>query len=478
MLALPQLPRWGGYLAGAVVGNAILGAILGAGKPTVAIAFALLPALAVALGALLAGRAYVLVCIALALEFTNTPLLTEPLPLGGSIAIYASDVILVLAVMTWAAAELIGGKADWFKTRPRPLTLGWPLAAFAVFVAYAIIQGNEHYGTTFFGQPVRLIVYAAIAVAVIDSTAADLWRGITFVFYAGALTELGWALFYLAAGGSQTDSLALSTGGTRILALGTATYLGGSLVCALLNLERSRERFAGQVWHALVAGAALFGIVVAFGRTTYAAMAIVLPALLVARRGLRQVLARLLPALLPVLVIALLLIPLLDPSIVSTTRERISASPATDINVEWRDRGRQAALVGIDDHLLTGFGFGRPVRFYFLGTEQDLTGDPHNSYVYLLAGGGILALGALLALMAAFVADVLRRLRRAVGVEQSLLIWALSTWFVFMVNAFYGPVLSDSTMLMTIWILMVIPWAVPLQPTPTKQTSSLNLGDS
>ena len=86
--------------------------------------------------------------------------------------------------------------------------------------------------------------------------------------------------------------------------------------------------------------------------------------------------------------------------------------------MEWRRRGREAALAGLDQHLLTGFGFGRPVRFVFLGRIQDVTGNPHNSYVYILAGGGVLALGALLAVMLAYVVDVLRRLRRAVGVEQ------------------------------------------------------------
>ena len=73
----------------------------------------------------------------------------------------------------------------------------------------------------------------------------------------------------LATGGSQTDQLTLSTGGTRILALGTATYLVGSLVCALLNLEQARERFYRQIGHAVIAVMALFGIIVAFGRTIY-----------------------------------------------------------------------------------------------------------------------------------------------------------------------------------------------------------------
>ena len=142
---------------------------------------------------------------------------------------------------------------------------------------------------------------------------------------------------------------------------------------------------------------------------------------------------------------------------------RVDSAPETDINVIWRDRARETALAGIDDHLLTGFGFGRPARFVLFGRVQDVTGDPHNSYVYLLAGGGILALGALLAVMLAYLIDVARRLRTAVGIEQTLLIWSVCTWFAFMVNAVYGPVLTDAGFLLTIWVLMVMPMCVPVR---------------
>ena len=75
----------------------------------------------------------------------------------------------------------------------------------------------------------------------------------------------------------------------------------------------------------------------------------------------------------------------------------------------------------------------------FLGQLVDLTGDPHNSYVYMLAGGGFLALGSLLAIMLAYLVDVARRIRGAAGDEQTVLIWSLATWFGFMVQAFEEP---------------------------------------
>jgi hypothetical protein len=65
--------------------------------------------------------------------------------------------------------------------------------------------------------------------------------------------------------------------------------------------------------------------------------------------------------------------------------------------------------------------------------------------------------------MLAFVFDALRRARRAVGVEQILLIWSLCFWFTLMLNALAEPILTNATLLMTIWILMLLPWSVPLR---------------
>jgi O-antigen ligase len=171
----------------------------------------------------------------------------------------------------------------------------------------------------------------------------------------------------------------------------------------------------------------------------------------------------LLPLLLPLIVVIALIAPNLYPTLLPTFTSRVKASPGTDINVIWRDRAREVSLEGVDDSLLTGIGFGRPARFMLQGQLQDVTGDPHNSYVYLLAGGGLIALGSLLVVMLAYVIDVVRRYRRAVDIERTLLVWSLCTWFAFMTNAFYGPVLSDALMLMTIWILMTLPQCVLLR---------------
>jgi hypothetical protein len=109
------------------------------------------------------------------------------------------------------------------------------------------------------------------------------------------------------------------------------------------------------------------------------------------------------------------------------------------------------------DEVLLGSGFGRPTSFLFEGRVYRLEGDPDNSYVYVLAGGGVLALGGLLLVMGVFAQDTLRRIRRASGFERALLIWALATWFVFMVNCLMAPYLPRPKLDLTIWTLMLIP---------------------
>ena len=225
--------------------------------------------------------------------------------------------------------------------RVGPLAISWPLLALAVFAMLGVVRGHERYDISLFGQPLRMIIYAGIAVALIGVDARSVWRGITTVFYAGAVVQFFYALYDLATGRSQTTSLSLSTGGTRVIALSTATYLVGSLVCALLNLERTHNRPGRQFLHAVVAGLALFGIIVSFGRTTYAAVAVIIPALFIARRSLRRGLLWLLPLLLPLIVAIALIAPVLDSTLIPTFRSRVAASPGTDINVIWRTRARK-----------------------------------------------------------------------------------------------------------------------------------------
>jgi O-antigen ligase len=332
----------------------------------------------------------------------------------------------------------------------------WPLAVLAVTVTSGVLIGHERYGASLVAQPFRLVAYAGIALALGTTTATSAWQAITRIFYAGAVVEACFAVYYLATGTSQTTTEVLSTGGVRYLALSTSIYLTGSLVCALLNVELDR-RPGRQLLHVVIAGLALFGIIVSFGRTTYAAVVLIVPLLLLSRRYLRRSLLLLLPVAIPAMVIALILIPTVAPTVVPTLENRLAGTSGRDENVIWRERAFDVAMEGVSDEWLTGVGFGRTGEFRLENEVVKIEGDPHNSYIWLLAGGGALALGSFLVLCAVYLGDAVRRLRRAGPTGQALIMFSLATWLAFMVNALTGPILTDPLMLMTIWILFALP---------------------
>ena len=185
--------------------------------------------------------------------------------------------------------------------------------------------------------------FAGIALALTDTTPTSTWKAITRVFYAGAVIQAFSALYYMATGSQQTEAQSLSTGGVRILALSTAVYLTGSLICALLNLELERQP-GRQLGHAAIAGLALFGVVVSFGRTSYAAIVLIVPLLLITRRYLRRTVLIVLPLFAPLLVVLALFTPKLAPDLLPAFERRVTGTSSEDINVVFRDRAREAVL--------------------------------------------------------------------------------------------------------------------------------------
>jgi O-antigen ligase len=121
---------------------------------------------------------------------------------------------------------------------------------------------------------------------------------------------------------------------------------------------------------------------------------------------------------------------------------------------------------------LIGVGFGRASEFY-LDLEDPSTGvpyrahieigqDPHNGYMWLLAGGGIAALGAFLLIVTVFAVDAVRRYRSTADpIERLIVTWAGVTLFVFLVNAASGTMFESPSDLLTIWALLVLPAVVP-----------------
>ncbi len=107
--------------------------------------------------------------------------------------------------------------------------------------------------------------------------------------------------------------------------------------------------------------------------------------------------------------------------------------------------------------------------FYVDGQPNLIEGDPHNGFLYLLAGGGALALGGFLIVVAFYLQDAWRRLLSARDrTERSLVVWAVTTWFVFLLHAVVEPVLTYPSMILTIWILMLLPVLVPLRRRPSR----------
>ena len=430
-----------------------------------AVALALLPLIALAMLALVRSNRLVLVGAALGLSLTIPPL-QEPLPLSVPGSVYVTDLIVLASIGSWALGRfttLRPEPARW----PRAPVLGWPLLLLAGAVLSAAIRGHVEYGANIVGQPVRLVAYAAIGFALTDLDPDRLLRLVVGVYYAGAAWMFLNALYLLATGGHQTDQVGLSTGGARTLSLTVGICLTAALLLALLNfhLEDTSGR---RVLHIVIAGLATFGIVLAFGRAVFLSLAVTAPLPLILSSRIRRGLVAWLPLCLPAFVLVTLLIPRAMPQLIPTLVDRVATAPSADVNVRWRQAAAAAVLEQARESPVVGAGFGRDSTFTFAGVRRTITQDPHNSYVYLLAGGGVLALGSFLLLVLVSLIDSVRRLLGARRPRERILIaWAVLALVVYMVNAAAEPVLSNPPMLLTIWTLILLP--VCVEPGPRER---------
>jgi hypothetical protein len=411
----------------------------------------LVPILVLA-AALVIRRPAVLVFGALALTMFGSTLNTQ-LPVGGSVEIFPADLFVAASAGLWLVQR--AGRHD--RRQLRASILGLPLFFLFLAIFIGVVRGHERWGTSLFAQPIRIVAYAAIAVAVADLTPRTAYRGLVAIFYLGAGWQACLAVFHLATGTSQTSS-PVSTGGTRPLALSTAMLLAASLVLALLNLDRDQGARRRTV-HLAVAAAATLGIAVSLGRTTFAAVAVLAPLLALALPRMRRAVLSLLPLFLPVVALVVVLLIHFSPNLGPSLQARLTGKLGNDSALVTRKHKIDATLHGYQKTPWLGFGFGRPVTYTSVDrSRQTFSGDPENSYVYLLAGGGLLALLAWGGLSLAFVSDAARRFRRAVGTERRLVLWSTATWFVFSVNAVTGPILTaDPSLLLTLWIVMLLP---------------------
>jgi hypothetical protein len=459
-LALP-LPV---VLVGAGLANSFLALLLAQRGGSKAALLACLPLLIVLFGKLVASNRTVFLAAALGLSMTISSL-QNPLPLPGG-QLYGSDLVVILAFVTWLCRRW-ASPAALRPSIPRSPLFGPPLILFAGATLWAAIRGHYAYGANILGEPVRLVIYSLLVFALVDLNARTVYRTIVAVFYAGTVWMFCNALYLFASGKSQTDQINLSTGGTRTLALSTAIYLAGGLFLALLNLEVD----TATKRRALLA---LAGIIVSYGRATYLSVALVLPVLFVFLPRVRRAFVSMLPICLPFLLLLAIAIPRLAPSVVPTFSNRVFKSNASDVNVEWRQAAASAIWQQVHRSPIDGVGFGEKATFRFAGVPVTINQDPHDSFLFLLAGGGILTLGAFLLLMLTFAIDAARRLKRATDPYQRLIVlWSGALLFAFLVNAAAGPVLSDPRMLLTIWAVMLLPSATdskrPMSARPALQ---------
>jgi O-antigen ligase len=440
--------------------NAGLGAML-ARSESRGIAVAVVPVILLALASLIASNRSILIFAAIAINLLVPLPLTDALPLPGGVQVYPSDILVLLAVGSWVTAWLIGPK----EARPSSLKtriLAWPLLLFAITMLAAIIRGHERYGQSLVSVPLRFVIYAGIAAAVTDLDARTAYRWLVAIFYAGTLYQAPLAIYGYATGTSVTSATQLSTGGVRVLAGSTAMFMAGALLLALLNLEF--ERRAGRTaLHLTMAALATFALVSTFQRTTFAALGVLVPIFLLAfwRIGLRT--AAFLPLVAPLLVIVALLISKADPTLYPTLVHRVTASPTTDKSAQWRLRAYEAVWRQIREAPIQGQGFGRPTRFVANDVTINVAQNPHNQFLYLWAGGGLLLFGSFILFLAVYLAESWRRFRRGTRIERRLIFWAVSLWFVFIVNSLTGIVLTEASLLLVFWVLLLLPMVVRIE---------------
>ena len=280
-----------------------------------------------------------IVLLAVALPLTEAPHSRTPLPLPGSVSIFLSDLLVLAAIALWGVEKI------YQRSVPRassPL-LRWPLLLLGLSLIPGIVRGHERYGEGLVGQPVRLVLYAAIGLAVLSLRPRDVYWGLVAVLYAGTVWQLVLGGYSLTTGVAQTSSSLLSTGGNRVLSLGAGMYLASAFLIALLNLEFDR---GPRRWlHLAVAGATLVAEALTFGRTTYVALALLIPVVFLTLRETRSFVLRKWPVWAAFAVIAIVAAAL-TPSVGSTLVDRVSANPANDTTVRWRFGSFGAALAG------------------------------------------------------------------------------------------------------------------------------------
>ncbi len=331
--------------------------------------------------------------------------------------------------------------------------------------------GTYSYGASLLGQPFRLVAYAGIVVTLAGMTPQRLLRLIMWVLYTGIVVTILLAAYHVATGTSQAASDTLSTGGFRPLAISTSVYCSSVLFLAMLQL-RDANTAGRKALHATMAVLGLIGVILGFGRAVLAASFVVCVGLIFISTRLRRSIVALLPLAAPILALAGIMLALAAPELVTSFVERVSSPPTSDANVQWRVEANKAILAQVHEQPLVGVGFGRTSEFYIdiedsdgfmVPFREELSQDPHNGYLFLLAGGGILTLVAFIALLVTFVFDVWRRyFRNREPAARTIVLWAALSLAPVLLNTAAAPTLGNPADILNMWVFLVVPAVVVL----------------
>jgi O-antigen ligase len=283
-----------------------------------------------------------IVLLAVALPLSDAPGARSSLSVPGGLSVFPSDLIVLAAVVLWAGEKLFARESIPLASSP---LLRWPLLLFGLSLVPGIVRGHERYGESLVGQPVRLVLYGAIGLALLKLGSRDVYWGLVIVLYVGAVWQLTLAGYSIATGSHQTSAYLLSTGGSRVLSLGAGMYLAAAFLIALLNVEFDRGR---RRWlHLAVAGLALVAEALTFGRTTYIALGLLIPVVFLTLRETRSFVLRKWPVWV-VFGVAAVAAAALTPSVGTTVVDRVTANPLNDSTVRWRVGSFEAALAGFE----------------------------------------------------------------------------------------------------------------------------------
>jgi hypothetical protein len=261
------------------------------------------------------------------------------------VSVFPSDLIVLAAIASYFAVRYLSTAAE----QPRmldTLVLKWPLLVFALLLLPGIWRGHERYGESLVSQPLRLVFYAGLAAAMTEITARQGFRLVTLGLYAITVWQSILAVYYVVTGTSQTPISVLSTGGNRVLSLTTGMFLGAAVVMAIVNIDLETHTRRKLV-HGIFGALATVGVVLAYGRTTFLALAVVIVFLAWALPDTRRMALSKWRWWVPALAVLAIGIGVAMPSAASQVVDRVKANPLTDSSVRWRLAGIHAVLAGM-----------------------------------------------------------------------------------------------------------------------------------